>query len=181
MRKLGYLLITVGFLGGAVLAVQNTEVIVSWRWFLASLIVGAAGVLAVRLAIKQETSAEGVLDINLQNVVSSLGNVVRNIGQLNQEKQSINVYEFRHRIDALFPADLNTFTESREVIVQVHGLQAYADVMSIFAAGERYLNRVWSASADGYIDEVTTYVERAATQFAEAHAKLLELGQPPAD
>ncbi len=65
----------------------------------------------------------------------------------------------QHRIDELFPGDLNTFVEARETIPHVYGLQAYADVMSHFAAGERYLNRVWSASADGYVDEVRTYLE----------------------
>ncbi|MCH7852395.1 MAG: hypothetical protein IIC41_06390 [Candidatus Marinimicrobia bacterium] len=177
MKQIGYLLIAVGFLGGAILSVLDEWIIVSWSWFISALLVGAGGVLAVRLATIRASRSEGVMETNLQDVVSSLENVVRNIDALNQEKDALNVYEFRHRIDALFPADLNTFVESREVIVQVHGLQAYADVMSIFAAGERYLNRVWSASADGYIDEVTTYVGRAATQFAEAHAKLLELGE----
>ena len=37
--------------------------------------------------------------------------------------------------------------------------------MNPFAAGERYLNRVWSASTDGYIDEAHTYVDKAREQF----------------
>ena len=41
----------------------------------------------------------------------------------------------------------------------IYPLQAYTDVISYFASGDRYLNRVWSASADGYIDEVTTYLD----------------------
>jgi len=57
----------------------------------------------------------------------------------------------------------------------MHGLQAYADVMSSFAAGERYLNRVWSASADGYIDEVNAYMEKAQAQFVESLAKIRDL------
>ena len=39
-------------------------------------------------------------------------------------------------------------------MIHVFGMQNYADVMSNFAAGERYINRVWSASTDGYVDEV---------------------------
>jgi hypothetical protein len=41
--------------------------------------------------------------------------------------------------------------------------------MSNFAAGERYINRVWSASTDGYVDEVNLYLDRALRQFREAH------------
>ena len=40
--------------------------------------------------------------------------------------------------------------------------------MTRFAAGERYLNRVWSASADGYIDEVNEYLEKAKDQFVDS-------------
>ena len=47
--------------------------------------------------------------------------------------------------------------------------------MSSFAAGERYLNRVWSASTDGYFEEVTTYLSRAYSQFIEVRQKLDEV------
>jgi len=66
--------------------------------------------------------------------------------------------------------DLNIFANARESMQHVFGLQNYADVMSAFAAGERYVNRVWSASTDGYVDEVRTYLARATEQFGEAHS-----------
>ncbi len=44
--------------------------------------------------------------------------------------------------------------------------------MSDFAAGERYLNRVWSASADGYVEEAKSYIHRALIQFQHARTKL---------
>jgi hypothetical protein len=47
--------------------------------------------------------------------------------------------------------------------------------MSNFAAGERYINRVWSASTDGYVDEVRMYLERAREQFREARRHFDEL------
>jgi len=47
--------------------------------------------------------------------------------------------------------------------------------MSCFAAGERYLNRVWSASADGYIDEVNAYLDKAQAQFADSLEKIRQL------
>ena len=53
--------------------------------------------------------------------------------------------------------------------------RAYADVMSHFAAAERYLNRVWSCAADGYIDEAHTYIGRARVQFLEALQRFEEL------
>ena len=49
--------------------------------------------------------------------------------------------------------------------------------MSHFAAGERYINRVWSASADGYDDEAETYLKKAAGQFDEAKQQLLKAAE----
>jgi hypothetical protein len=49
--------------------------------------------------------------------------------------------------------------------------------MNYFATAERYLNRVWSASADGYIDEVNEYMERSEQQFEEALSALRGLGE----
>jgi len=60
------------------------------------------------------------------------------------------------------------FVDARESIAHRYGLAAYGDVMTRFAAGERYLNRVWSASADGYIDEVNEYLEKAKDQFTDS-------------
>ena len=82
----------------------------------------------------------------------------------------------RNAIDDRLREDLRRFAEARESIVHLVGLQAYANIMSEFAAGERYVNRVWSASADGYTDEAARYLERAAAQFRQAQAELAAAG-----
>ncbi len=41
-------------------------------------------------------------------------------------------------------------------------------ILTPFFYHESYLNRVWSASADGYIDEVRLYLDKAEEQFATA-------------
>ena len=63
---------------------------------------------------------------------------------------------------------MNLFAESRRSLGHRYGLQPYAEVMSSFAAGERYINRVWSASADSYVDEVMLYLDKAQDQFIDA-------------
>ena len=47
-------------------------------------------------------------------------------------------------------------------------MQAYTGMMTEFAAGERYINRVRSTSADGYDEEGEIYLERAVRQFEDA-------------
>jgi len=167
-------MITAGFLAGALASVVEVET-VRWGYFAGSLAVAAFGIVLVRIGRAQLGRAEGKLTANMQTIEASLSRIVENMRQLNAEKQSIDPYDMRHRIDELFADDLTSFVEARQSIAQVHGLNAYADVMSYFAAGERYLNRVWSASADGYIDEVNAYLDKAQEQFIESLDKIKNL------
>ena len=174
MKNLGYLMITLGFLAGALTAVVDKEQI-RWDHFALTFVLGAAGVALVRISDRRESRQEGKLASNMQSVEASIDRIVKNVTGLNAEKASINTYDVRHRIDELFTDDLNTFVEARESIAHTHSLNAYADVMTSFAAGERYLNRVWSASTDGYVDEVNAYLDKALAQFVETDHKVRQL------
>jgi len=174
MKKAGYLMIVIGFIAGALLSVVD-ELEVQWGFFVCALIVGAIGVVLVQSGKRQHTKSEEKLTSNIQNIQASLSRIAENITQLNTAKGSINTYDMRGRIDELFGDDLAVFVQARESISHLYGLQAYADIMSYFASGERYLNRIWSASADGYIDEVNIYLDKAQQQFADALAKVRRL------
>ncbi len=167
MKKLGYLLITIGFLAGSYFATERPEG-VSTAAYLAAFLVGVVGVVLARRAMHAESRAEGKIATNLGAIASSLESVVAKAKALDDGKASIDVYELRHVIDRDFPDDLDAFVQARESMAHRFGLQAYADVMNPFAAGERALNRVWSTSTDGYIDEAHKHVTKAREQFHEA-------------
>jgi hypothetical protein len=171
MKQFGYLMITLGFLAGALVAVVDKDQ-VRWGYFSGAIAVGIAGIALVRAGKRSQIRSEGKLAVNIENIEAGLTRIVENITNLNAQKQSINTYDVRHRIDELFTEDIISFVEARESIGHVYGLAAYADIMSYFASGERYLNRVWSASADGYIDEVAAYLDKAKMQFSQALDKL---------
>jgi len=175
MQKIGLFLILVGCVGGCLIAVLDKEVI-SWAQFAPFLAAGALGVAMVQLALRQEAADVGKAEANLESLESSLGAIVKNLAALDGDKDSMDVYDLPDHIDATFRRDIFTFVEARESIAHVHGVQAYADVMSHFAAAERYLNRVWSCAADGYIDEAHEYIARAHEQFAESLQRLGKLG-----
>ena len=111
----------------------------------------------------------------MRAIQESLRRIAQNVTRLSAEKQSLDAYEVRHRLEELFADDLTTFITARESIAHSYGLAAYADVMSCFAAGERYLNRAWCASADGYVDEIHQYIDKAKEQFASSLDKVLAL------
>ena len=177
MKYIGFILLSVGFLAGALVSVIDEEK-VKWSYFAISMAVGIAGVIIARAGHKKIHTSQTALDKNITSIESALENIVKNITELNDRKESINTYDVRFEIEKVFIDDLTSFVNSRQCISHIFGLTAYGEVMSSFAAGERYLNRVWSASADGYIDEVNAYIEKSRQQFTESLEKLKNLKSP---
>ncbi len=178
MKYIGFILLSVGFLAGSLVSVVN-EKTVNWGYFAITMAIGAAGVIIARAGHKKIHTSLTVLDKNITSVESALKSIVKNITDLNSQKDLINTYDVRFKINDLFLDDLNSFVDARHSISHLFGLAAYGEVMSSFAAGERYLNRVWSASADGYIDEVNAYIEKSREQFTESLDKLQKLRALP--
>ncbi len=171
MRNRGYILLVLGFLAGAYVAALDPEV-TNWRWFVPAVVIAAVGVQQIKQAARSAARDSARLTTDRQELEDSLTNIVRGLGELRGNATRIPTFDMRFEIDRLFRADLIKFADARETLAQLYGLQAYADIVSEFAAGERYLNRVWSASADGYVDEVTTYIDKAFVQFEHAQRRL---------
>ncbi|MDX1583135.1 MAG: hypothetical protein R3338_05985 [Thermoanaerobaculia bacterium] len=176
MRILGYALITLGFLGGAYFIVVQTEG-VRLAPYLISAAVGVAGVVVVRIALRREATHEEILIANIEAVETNLRTILDKVGDLDDRKEEIDVYTIHDLIDETLPEHLDSVAQARMSIAHRYGLDAYADLMNPFAAGERYINRAWSASTDGYIEEVHEYLKLARTQFQEALGVLDRLRQ----
>jgi len=175
MKKIAYLLLVAGFLLGAyatVLDVENVE----WTLFIIAAIAGVAGVVAAKRADHAEATAGGVLETNRNELKESIGNIVRDLRQMTDGEMAQGE-PLRNWIDETLRPDLRRFVEARASMVHLYDLQTYADIMSEFAAGERYINRVWSSSADGYDDEANAYLRRAAGQFADAQSELMRAAE----
>ena len=195
MKWIGFLMVTAGFIAAALAVVVDQSAIkgadaapvveesgiedanaapvveesgIKWLWYVPALAIGVAGVVMIRVDEARHSKTEHHVAANIETIEASLGRISANLDKLNADKHSIDTYDMRHRIDALFMDDLEMFVGARESIIHRYGLAAYGEIMGSFAAGERYLNRVWSASADGYIDEVNEYLQKAKDQFAES-------------
>ena len=175
MKEFGYVLVAAGFLGGAfatTLDVQNVN------WILFAGTAGAAfiGLVLYKRQIGAMARSEEVLEMNRVELRESIANVVNDLGEIMQGEITQGDV-LRDRIDLKLREDLRRFADARESMVHLFGLQTYADIMSNFAAGERYINRVWSASADGYDEEANAYLKKAAGQFDEAKQQLLKAAE----
>ncbi len=167
MKTIAYLIVLFSFLGGAFLASLDPGV-VDWAMFIPVVAIGVVGVVFVKRAETAAARHSDTLAVNRRELEESLVNILKNLEELEGRKDKIPTYDMRFEIDKLFRADLTRFADARDSMKHIFGLQAYADIMSSFAAGERYINRVWSASTDGYVDEVLLYVEKALNQFRHA-------------
>ena len=174
MKILALILVIASFLAGAFLAVLDPQQ-VNWGYMIPVLVIGLIGLWMYRKVQREESRAGDRLAGNIDILDKSLARIMANLEELCQRGDDLPVYDARFEIDHLFRDDLNNFAEARESMIHVFGIQNYADVMSNFAAGERYINRVWSASTDGYVDEVREYLERARKQFTEGHRHFAEL------
>jgi len=171
MKNLGYFMVALGFLGGAFatsLDVQN----VNWTIFISMAAAAVMGLVIYKMQVGALARSEEVLNTNRVELRESIANVVNDLQELNNDNLTRGAV-LRDRIDLKLREDLRRFADARQSMVHLFGLQTYADIMSHFAAGERYINRVWSASADGYDEEADAYLKKAAVQFDEAKQRLL--------
>ncbi len=167
MINIAKLIVVIAFLAGAYLASLDQETI-NWPYFIPTIILGIVGVFMLKSGEKAAAQDDSLLANDKKVLEQSLKNILANLTELNGRKDKVPTYDMRFEIDRIFREDLNNFADSRDSMKHLYGLMAYADIMSSFAAGERYLNRVWSASTDGYVDEVLKYVAKAQSQFEHA-------------
>jgi hypothetical protein len=119
-----------------------------------------------------EAKSDHVLAASRTELSESLANIVANLERISASGAAISTADLRTEIDQRLREDLRRFADARESLIHLFNLQTYANVMSDFAAGERYVNRVWSASADRYEREARSYVGRATERFRSAKQQL---------
>lgn len=164
MQVAGLVALLVGFLGGALVSILEADAIV-WSSYTVCFVVAALGVALLRLADRQQASNREALAAKMSEVRSSIEILTAEAQTLADSFREEEVYGLPTTIDERFPEPFARFMAAREAIAEVYGTRAYADIMGEIAAGERYLNRVWSAAAEGYVDEARIYIDRARRQI----------------
>ena len=170
MKKAGYMMIIIAFMGGALMTSLDPRSL-PWSGFIPLLVFGFGGLWLVKREHHSAARSDHKLGDDIAEMSLRLERIVDNLESLAAKKNELPTYEARFEIDRLFREDLDAFAEIRESMQHKFGLRQYADIMSAFAAGERYINRVWTASTDGYVDEVIMYLDKAAAQLHEAKEK----------
>jgi len=170
MQTIAFLMLCAGFVVAAYATALDVDH-VNWLLFSAAAITAIAGVIMQKRLTRAAATSGDVLDLNRRELRESLDNIVRDLGELDAAV-AMDGDGLRNAIDDRITPDMRRFADARESMVHLFGLQAYADIMSQFAAGERYVNRVWSSSADGYDEEARACLKKAMAQFVTARDQL---------
>lgn len=171
MKALGLILTTLGFTAGAFFSVLSKDSI-NWLHYGIALAIGIVGVVLLRVAAHSEKRGDSKVEGHLANVESGLAEIITKIRPLAQQFDPQKVYDLPDVIDSQFELPISRFVEAREAIAHRYGVDAYAAVMSEFATAERYLNRVWSCAAEGYVDEASAYLVNSSERFMAAQGAL---------
>ncbi len=142
--------------------------LVNWVWYSSSVAVAIVGIVLIRQGNVEASKRSNQSEASLAEIKESLHRLVLNVRQLALDSKILPPSKILSRIDDDLNDDFRVFADGRDSITLEYGLVVFADVMSSFAAGERSVNRAWSASADGYVNEAETCLERAEKMLAHA-------------
>ena len=102
------------------------------------------------------------------NPVALLDQLQQNLSATLDELDSLVESDMIHRIDALIDSHVTPLAEARHHVIDQFGMSHGSEILVATAYGERMLNRVWSAAADGYLEEARASFREAAAAYSEA-------------
>ncbi len=180
IRLVGHVLLWCGFLGGSFATVQHVELAhdkwntIQWSLYAMALAVGIVGVIILRVTQKQTATHSDKLDSDIKVLEVSVRDLLNRLSELIKNRQQTDVFAVHKLIDSRLMESIGDFVESREAAIHSFGLGQYAELMTDFSVAERNINRAWSASADGYIDEVWASLDRAENKLQAVDKNLTE-------
>lgn len=182
MKTVGQLLLWLGFLSGSLATVWRIDIksedaaeawsTIPWTWYIVSAVACAIGALLLRMTKRSEGASTDQTLSGLGEINRSLSQLIENTKALKKTAGSIAPSRIAQQIDDTLADDFRVVGDGRDCVSAELGLQVFAEFMSRFAAGERAINRAWSASVDGYIDEAETCLDRGLEFLIQAQQQL---------
>ena len=156
---------------------KNGWHLIPWVPYGVAALVCFAGVVLLHVSKANATQKPEDTAASLSEIKSALASAIEKASALSQESGKMAPSKIVARIDDEIAEYLRVFADGRDCMTTEYGLNVFADVMSPFAAGERAINRAWSASADGYIDEATDCLKRGCDMLIAAQTELENAGK----
>lgn len=149
------------------------------EWWL--FVVGCVGMLAGAVIVRRENARQLALghadaktgagpDAVLHTIRTQLDALRQRLSRTSEATELH--FLVLESVGQMIAEQIPSFIAARPVLVSRLGLAGYAQLMDHFAAGERQLNRAWSAAADGYDEEAVECLTNAAVLLEEAEQKM---------
>ena len=151
---------------------KNGWHLIPWPLYATAALVCCAGVILLHLTNLKSTEKSETSAANLAEIKISLARAIKKVKELAAQSTKVAPSIIVTRIDDEIADDLRIFADGRDCMTTEYGLTIFANVMSPFAAGERAINRAWSAAADGYIDEAADCLNRGHQLLVDAQNEL---------
>lgn len=184
---IGQLLLWAGFIAAAFVTVRREEIAddkwatIEWGWYVAAMAVGILGAILIRQSRKSDSLDSTRTESQFSTLEGSLRTLISQVGELRGMCLETAPSEMVKQIDNRCAEPFAEFADARNALVQRFGLQGFAEVMTDFASSERFVNRAWSASADGYMEEAANSLERAAVHLEMARQRMNDLADSNQD
>lgn len=179
MQKIGFGTFVAGIAiaisGGAKLPAEGAEWPTTVPVFLVGCVVALVGLVIWRRAVSAMNKAAALTVVEGKDAVSLLAGLIEPVKEFGRTISSMEQEAINQRADELLETWVLPFAEARQTIIQRFGMEEGADVLVTVAYGERMLNRVWSAAADGHSPEARACLPEAVAAFEEAHARVVAL------
>lgn len=159
--------IIISILGAAKVPAEGSK----WPDTLVLFSIGAAiaiaGLMMWRMAVKK-ANAEEANTKDDKDPATLLSNLVEPLQKLSNDIADLDADAITQRVDEVLDKYVLPFADVRQRIVNKLGMEKGAEILVVVAYGERMLNRVWSAAADGHLPEAQASFPEALEAFTEA-------------
>jgi len=166
MKALSWVLFLVGTLLAAGAGARLPPL---WSVFAIGIVLSVTGAVMLRRQIAASAASGGegggIRDLStLRVALAELTVAVRALAE-HEDAESL-----KSALESIHAERLMPIIEARLMMVGAHGVEAYAEVYTPLASGERCLNRAWSALVDEHLDEARSQVAPAASHIDRALA-----------
>jgi hypothetical protein len=132
----------------------------------------AISIVLNRLSVSTKTKTDPSENFVFVNAKKNIEEVLNALSSIAQNRDALPLAHVVQQVDTLLKNQVFDIVESRISIIQISGYGPYAEFMSDFAVGERFISRSWSAGVDKYKEESFNYVEKAIPFFEKAKRTL---------
>jgi len=140
--------------------------------FLVGGIVAIVGIILWRkatTALKEQGGENAGMD---HDALALLNGMQEPLAALRKDSGTLDSATLLSRVDTILDRFILPMGETRQQFIDRFGMEKGAEILVTLAFGERMLNRVWSAAADGHLPEALASLEESGDAFVEAAGML---------